>query len=192
MRSGSRIGVAGRVNPVGMRAGLVGRWLLLAMLGVTQPACGATDDIVWKTMRKSMLEEIQDDYRRSAGWTGLPSASAEVLAALRAVPRHAFVPEEVRDSAYRNHPLPIGRGQTISQPFIVALMTDLLEADSDARVLELGTGSGYQAAVLGELVASVYTVEIVAVLAEQARERLATLGYDNVHVRSGDGVLGVA
>ena len=108
------------------------------------------------------------------------------------MPRHAFVPEEVRDSAYRNHPLPIGRGQTISQPFIVALMTDLLEADSDARVLELGPGSGYQAAVLGELVASVYTVEIVAVLAEQARERLATLGYDNVHVRSGDGVLGVA
>ena len=169
------------------------RWLLLGVV-FAMPACSAPEDAHderdWKTMRSQMLEEIKDDYRRSAGWTGLRSPSAEVLAALDAVPRHAFVPADVRDAAYRNHPLPIGRGQTISQPFIVALMTDLLEIDSEARVLELGTGSGYQAAVLGELVQSVHTVEIVAVLAEQARERLATLGYDNVHVRAGDGVMG--
>ena len=106
------------------------------------------------------------------------------------VPRHLFVAEELRASAYEDHPLPIGHEQTISQPYIVALMTDLLQLDGDEKVLEIGTGSGYQAAVLGELADQVYTIEIVAPLAEEARARLADLGYENVHVRAGDGYRG--
>ena len=116
--------------------------------------------------------------------------NARVLAALGEVPRHLFVAEEVRASAYEDHPLPIGHEQTISQPYIVALMTDLLQLDGHEKVLEIGTGSGYQAAVLGELADQVYTIEIVAPLAEEARARLADLGYENVHVRAGDGYRG--
>ncbi len=116
--------------------------------------------------------------------------SARVLDALGRVPRHLFVAEEARASAYQDHPLPIGHEQTISQPYIVALMTDLLHLDGDEKVLEIGTGSGYQAAVLGELADQVYTIEIVAPLAEEARARLADLGYENVHVRAGDGYRG--
>jgi protein-L-isoaspartate(D-aspartate) O-methyltransferase len=110
-----------------------------------------------------------------------------VLAAMRTVPRHAFVPEEYRDQSYADHPLPIGHDQTISQPYIVALMTEALRPQADDRVLEIGTGSGYQAAVLAEIVAEVYTIEIVAPLASRARGVLRDLGYDNVHVRTGDG-----
>ena len=106
------------------------------------------------------------------------------------VPRHRFVPPELVDAAYLDRPLPIGMGQTISQPFIVALMTDLAEPAPDARVLEVGTGSGYQAAVLAECVAQVYTIEIVAPLGEAARALLAELGYRNVDVRIGDGYRG--
>jgi protein-L-isoaspartate(D-aspartate) O-methyltransferase len=114
-------------------------------------------------------------------------ADLRVLAALRAVPRHELVPEAQRDYAYEDRPLSIGHGQTISQPYIVALMSEALELDEDERVLEIGTGSGYQAAVLGELAREVYSIEIVAPLAERAKLDLARLGYDNVHVRQGDG-----
>jgi len=113
-----------------------------------------------------------------------------VTAALRRVPRHRFVPDGQVDQAYRNRPLPIGLGQTISQPYIVALMTELLRVRKGDRVLEVGTGSGYQAAVLSELAGNVYTIEIVRPLAAEARERLARLGYANVEVRAGDGYLG--
>ena len=113
-----------------------------------------------------------------------------ILDAMRRVERHLFVPSEFRDQAYEDYPLPIGEGQTISQPYIVALMTSLLEVDEDARVLEIGTGCGYQAAVLAELVAEVHTVEILPELAEEAEERLARLGYKNVHVHRADGHLG--
>ena len=113
-----------------------------------------------------------------------------VLAALRRVPRHGFVPEDVRPRAYQDRALPIGHGQTISQPFIVASMTEQLQLSRRARVLEVGTGSGYQAAVLAEIAAEVYTIEIVAPLAERATETLASLGYGRVHVRSGDGYRG--
>ena len=106
------------------------------------------------------------------------------------VPRHRFVPPELIDAAYLDRPLPIGMGQTISQPFIVALMTDLADPAPTARVLEVGTGSGYQAAVLAECVAQVYTIEIVAPLGEAARTLLAELGYRNVEVRIGDGYRG--
>lgn len=113
-----------------------------------------------------------------------------VLAAMRRVPRHVFVPAELRNQAYENWPLPIGYEQTISQPYIVALMTDFLDVDSDDIVLEVGTGSGYQAAVLAELAAHVYTIEIVKPLARQAAKRLAKLGYANVTTRIGDGYQG--
>jgi protein-L-isoaspartate(D-aspartate) O-methyltransferase len=108
------------------------------------------------------------------------------------VPRHEFVPGNQRLSAYDNAPLPIGYGQTISQPYIVAVMTDLLQMFEDCRVLEIGTGSGYQAAVLGELCAEVFSIEIVEPLGEQAAKVLQELGYANVHVKTGDGYAGWA
>ena len=114
----------------------------------------------------------------------------EVLRVLRATPRHQFVPAAVRGMAYSDHPLPIGHGATISQPYIVALMTELLEPEKNQRVLEIGTGSGYQAAVLAQLVKHVYTVEIVPELAASARKLLEEMGYRNVTVRRGDGWLG--
>jgi protein-L-isoaspartate(D-aspartate) O-methyltransferase len=110
-----------------------------------------------------------------------------VLDAMRRVPRHEFVPASLRDQAYRDHPLPIGEGQTISQPYIVALMTEALALRGGERVLELGTGSGYQAAVLAAIADSVYTIEYFPVLAERARATLSRLGYANVTVRAGDG-----
>lgn len=114
----------------------------------------------------------------------------EVLRAMRSVPRHRFVPASVTEMAYLDQPLPIGGGQTISQPYIVAYMTEAARIAPDSRVLEIGTGSGYQAAVLAEIAREVYTIEIVEELAEQARRTLAELGYTNVHVRKGNGWLG--
>ena len=114
----------------------------------------------------------------------------EVLAAMRKVPRHRFVPPALASRAYDDTPLSIGYGQTISQPYIVGYMSELLDVQADHRVLEIGTGSGYQAAVLGELARSVYTIEIVPELAASASETLKTLGYTNVHVRTGDGYAG--
>lgn len=113
-----------------------------------------------------------------------------VIAAMERVPRHLFVPEPYVPQAYEDHPLPIGYGQTISQPYIVAVMTELLQPEPTDKILEVGAGSGYQAAVLAELVARVYTIEIIPALAQEARERLARLGYTNVEVIEGDGYLG--
>jgi protein-L-isoaspartate(D-aspartate) O-methyltransferase len=112
------------------------------------------------------------------------------LAAMRAVPRHLFVPEEFASQAYADHPLPIGHGQTISQPYIVGFMTQALDLDGSETVLEVGTGSGYQAAVLAEIVPRVYSIEIVAPLAQKSAQLLKDLGYTNVEVRAGDGYLG--
>lgn len=113
-----------------------------------------------------------------------------VLAAMRKVPRHLFMPESVMFNAYDDMALPIGEGQTISQPYMVAIMTELLELKGDETVLEVGAGSGYQAAILAELAKEVYTVERVEALADNARERLRNLGYDNVYVFTGDGTRG--
>ena len=113
-----------------------------------------------------------------------------VLAAMERVPRHLFMPEAVRSEAYRDHPVSIGFGQTISQPYIVGFMSEALAVEPEHRVLEIGTGSGYQAAILGELAREVYTIEIVEPLAESARATLAQLGYQNVHVRAGNGYAG--
>ena len=109
------------------------------------------------------------------------------LKAMREVPRWEFVPPDMRTRAFEDNPLPIGEGQTISQPYIVAYMTEALKLQPDDRVLEVGTGSGYQAGILGEIASEVYTIEIVEPLGERARETLQRLGYDNVHVRIGDG-----
>ena len=117
-------------------------------------------------------------------------SNGRVLAAMEKVPRVRFVPKEYALQADGDYPLPIGYGQTISQPYVVAVMTSLLEPEPEDVVLEIGAGSGYQAAILAELVAEVYTIEIVASLAEAARQRLASLGYENVHVIQGDGYLG--
>lgn len=113
-----------------------------------------------------------------------------VLAAMRKVRRHEFCPPNVRSRAYADYPLPIGKGQTISQPYIVALMSQQMGLKGEEKVLEIGTGSGYQAAVLAEIVKEVYTIEIVAFLAERAKKDLARLGYENVHVLCGDGFKG--
>jgi protein-L-isoaspartate(D-aspartate) O-methyltransferase len=115
---------------------------------------------------------------------------SRVLEAMRAVPRHRFVPESLWKNAYGDHPLPIGRGQTISQPYIVAVMTEMLRPKADLRVLEIGTGSGYQAAVLSKVFAEVYSIERIPELARTAADRLRDLGYRNVYVRTGDGYLG--
>lgn len=140
--------------------------------------------------RSAMLAEIERDFAATAASTGMTSLDPAVREALERVPRHRFVPAEQARLAYQNRPLPIGHEQTISQPFIVALMTQLIEPRPEHRVLEIGTGSGYQAAVLAEIVARVHTIEIVRALGERAAALLQTLGYDNVDVRIGDGYHG--
>jgi protein-L-isoaspartate(D-aspartate) O-methyltransferase len=134
-----------------------------------------------------MVAEIAAMARETGAETGRPRFSDAVMAAMGKVPRHRFVPALHDNLAYENRPLPIGEGQTISQPYIVALMTDLLDPKPTDTVLEVGTGSGYQAAVLAELVAKVYTIEIVEALGLRARQILGELGYRNVEVRVGDG-----
>ena len=137
--------------------------------------------------RQSMVEEIADDARRLVRHIDKDSVSERVMQAMSTVPRHMFVPVEIRPNAYENRPLPIGYGQTISQPYIVALMTDLLQPQPDHKVLEIGTGSGYQAAVLAELVKEVYSIEIIEQLGQRAKETLDNLGYHNVSTRIADG-----
>ncbi len=140
---------------------------------------------------KRMVKTVRDEARSAAPWVGSSTISQRVLDAMAQVPRHEFVPKGLACSAYHNSPLPIGCGQTISQPYIVALMTDLLRLQDDSVVLEIGTGSGYQAAVLSQLVKKVYSIEIIENLANEARERLWRLGYDNVEVIHADGRLGL-
>ena len=140
--------------------------------------------------RDRLVRDIVAEVRATAGETGRSRLSDAVLRAMAKVPRHRFVPPSLIDAAYVDRSLPIGMGQTISQPFIVALMTDLLEPAPGARVLEVGTGSGYHAAVLAECFARVHTIEIVPPLGEQARRLLAELGYRNIDVRIGDGYRG--
>jgi len=137
--------------------------------------------------RARMVAEIAAMARETGAETGRPRFGDSVMAAMGKVPRHRFVPALQDIFAYDNRPLPIGEGQTISQPYIVALMTDLLDPKSADTVLEVGTGSGYQAAVLAELVAKVYTIEIVETLGRRAKQLLGELQYRNVEVRIGDG-----
>ena len=137
-----------------------------------------------------LLDEIREEVRDTSPLTGRPALELRVMEALRQTPRDEFVPHELRHGAYANRPLPIGHGQTISQPYVVALMTDLIQPRPEDVVLEIGTGSGYQAAILSRLVKQVYSMEIVEALAGQASERLHRLGHDNVEVRAGNGRVG--
>ncbi|MDG4476167.1 protein-L-isoaspartate(D-aspartate) O-methyltransferase [Thiovibrio frasassiensis] len=142
-------------------------------------------------MLQAMLRTIEEECRFTGGLTGRYTLRQQVFDAIAAVRREDFVPDEFKPYAYDNTPLPIGNGQTISQPFIVALMTDLLEPDPEDVILEIGTGSGYQAAVLSQLVKQVYSLEIVPALAQQAAKRLRQLGYDTVEVLASDGSSGL-
>lgn len=141
--------------------------------------------------RDEMLRTIEAECHYTRGMTGIARISGKVMAAMGKVAREAFVPPTMKAYAYDNSPLPIGNGQTISQPFIVALMTDLLEPLADHVILEIGAGSGYQAAILSLLVKQVYTVEIIPPLARQAEERLRRQGINNVTVLDGDGYQGL-
>ena len=168
-----------------MRTGGV---ILTALLLLTPMGAGeAARDFAAE--RAALVGELraQGRYDPPPGKTGF---SGRVLDALNEVPRHEFVPKSELREAYDNHPLPIGHGQTISQPYIVALMTDLVDPEPGDVVLEIGTGSGYQAAVLAGLVEKVYSIEIIEPLADQAKARLARLGYGNVETRLGDGYFG--
>ena len=137
--------------------------------------------------RQQMVTEIEDDVQITAKYIDKKSLNKLVLQAMNTVPRHEFVPANMRSVAYENRPLPIGFGQTISQPYIVALMTDLLQPQPDQRVLEIGTGSGYQAAILSQLVAQVYSIEIIEELGKSSTQLLTRLGYDNVETQVADG-----
>ena len=144
----------------------------------------------YSAARARMVSEVDAMYAETRSETGLAAVGAPVRAALAKVERHRLVPQSQVSLAYRNHPLPIGNGQTISQPYIVALSTDLLNPKGGDVVLDIGTGSGYQAAVLAEITRQVYSIEIVEPLARTAAKRLAELGYRNVEVKIGDGYQG--
>jgi protein-L-isoaspartate(D-aspartate) O-methyltransferase len=156
-------------------------------LALVSLACPPPENATFDSQREEM---VQSQLASSQGGLIDPVRDSRVLETMRKVPRHLFVPSEVRDHAYADTPLPIGHSQTISQPYMVGKMTEVVAPDRDHRVLEIGTGSGYQAAVLAELVAQVYTIEIIEPLGSQARIRLAELGYKNVQVRIGDGYRG--
>ncbi|MDQ4060042.1 MAG: protein-L-isoaspartate O-methyltransferase, partial [Pseudomonadota bacterium] len=169
---------------------MIRKLVLLATASTLLLAVPGAADRDYAAEREKMVETIVALAKGGAGPRGGSELDPAVLAAMREVPRHELVPEDVRAAAYANRPLPIGYGQTISQPYIVALMTDLAKPDKDDVVLEVGTGSGYQAAVLSRLVDRVYSIEIVEPLARQATERLRALGYGNITVRQGDGYHG--
>ena|SRR6202035_1703523 len=174
------MGVRGGALATPVRRAALGLFLLGSM-GAAGAMLGQAAEDPFADLRYRMVEE----QIRSRDVT-----EPAVLAAMAQVPRHLFVPEDERAFAYQDHPLPIGEGQSISQPYIVALMTALLDLHRDSKVLEIGTGSGYQAAVLSRLAGQVYSVEIVPALADRARRTLTQLGYGNVHVMTGDGYHG--
>ena len=160
-------------------------WLLL--LACCTPATGSDR---YEEARLAMVKAIEADVRDTSFYINRKSLDPRVMSVMGSVERHKFVDPSQQSRAYANQPLPIGHGQTISQPYIVALMTDLISVDPGDRVLEIGTGSGYQAAVLAEMGAEVFTIEIIAPLASQASERLSDLGYSRVKTRHGDGYYG--
>lgn len=140
--------------------------------------------------REQMIADIESGVAVTRTMTGRDHLDQRVMKAMRGVPREDFVPADIRGSAFRDGALPVGHGQTISQPYMVALMTDLLELTGDSVVLEIGTGTGYQAAILSQLARQVYTIERIPELARAAQQRLGEMGYDNVETRCSDGYLG--
>ncbi len=173
------------LKPAGPSIARVVAGLTTALAALLPIAAAVADE--YADRRHRLVEEIAEEARLTATFTGRARFDDRVLDAIREVRRHLFVPEAVRRLAYKNRPLPIGHGQTISQPYIVALMTDLLAIVPGQSVLEIGTGSGYQAAVLAAFGARVFTMEIIEPLATSAESRLAALGYDRVATRAGDG-----
>lgn len=164
--------------------------ILLLLIFISQGNIAWSADKYSKA-RAAMLQAISADVRDTSSYLESSTLNQRVFDALARVPRHEFVPFTQRPWAYENRPLPIGYGQTISQPYIVAIMTDLLKLDKDDKVLEIGTGSGYQAAILGELVHMVYTIEIIEPLGQKAAKRLKKLGYKNIRTQIGDGYYGM-
>lgn len=161
-----------------------------ALVLVTLPLSAWPD--AYDEARSEMVRLIEQDVRETSTYLGRDGLDPRIMQVLTQLPRHQFVPARLRDQAYENRPLPIGHGQTISQPYIVAIMSDLLEPRPDQRALEIGSGSGYQAAVLSRLVSQVYTMEIVEPLGLQAKARLRELGYGNIEVKIADGYFGWA
>ena len=186
--TGSAVGDAAarrrRRGPMGLA------WLgtLVAVFALPATAVPGADEFVAE--RRALMGEVAALARDTGSETGRTAFDPRVMSVLAAVPRHRFVPPDQLRAAYQNRPLPIGHGQTISQPYIVALMTDLMQVQPGHVVLEIGTGSGYQAAVLAELAQTVCTIEIIEPLAQEAAQRLRALGYERVRTRAGDGYYG--
>lgn len=167
---------------------LVSGAVLIALASFWSWSMGVAD--TYSAAREQMIRLIEQDVRETSIYLEKSALDERILKSLSEVPRHQFVPADVRSRAYDNRPLPIGYGQTISQPYIVAIMTDLIAPRTEHKALEIGTGSGYQAAVLSRLVRKVYTMEIVEPLGKQATERLKRLGFDNIEVSIADGYYG--
>jgi len=137
--------------------------------------------------QQQMIDEIEQEVSLTKHLTGRDYLDPRVMSVIAEIPRDVFVPKEIKHAAFRNGPLPIGHGQTISQPYIVALMTDLLQLQPEDKVLEIGTGSGYQTAILSQLCKQVYSVEVVPELSKKAQQTFEQLGYNNIHLRVGNG-----
>lgn len=167
---------------------LVGRVLLTVLICIYAWSEAAVD--TYSTARQQMVKLIEQDVRETSNYLEKPLLDTRIMKVLSEVPRHEFVPIEIRNQAYQNRPLPIGYGQTISQPYIVAIMTDLIGPQAEHKALEIGTGSGYQAAVLSQLVDKVFSMEIVEPLGKQAQKRLTRLGYKNIELTIADGYHG--
>ena len=181
-----------RVRPHARHPRALALGLMVSVFTILAPGTGGCteQEESYAKARRQLVRIIEEDVVRTSAYLGKSELDRRVIDAMATVPRHEFVPEALRGFAYTNEPLPIGNDQTISQPYIVAIMTDLLDLPPDCKALDIGTGSGYQAAVLAEICASVYSIEIVEPLGTQAAKRLARLGYDNVSVRIGDGFFG--
>lgn len=161
--------------------------LLLSMLSFSATCAELTD---YEQQRIKLVESIKADVETTASFIGTSALQAKVMEAMATVPRHRFVPTQLRKFAYKNQPLPIGYGQTISQPYIVALMTHLLDLTPNDKVLEIGTGSGYQAAIIAQLASAVYSVEIIPELANRAKKTFAELKLDRIQSKLDDGYFG--
>ena len=161
---------------------------ILSLLLISSIALTAENN--YARQRESMIHEIETHVRATKQYLKKEELDSRVMDAMNSVPRHLLIPNDMRAYAYLNRPLPIGYGQTISQPYIVAIMTDLINPQPEHKILEIGTGSGYQAAILSQLVQQVYTIEIIEELGERAKGDLHKLGYKNIQVRIGDGYYG--
>jgi protein-L-isoaspartate(D-aspartate) O-methyltransferase len=165
-------------------------WIMTLLSLIGSMPVNAEETADYTAERRQMIRDIESVIARTASKTGRTAFDERVMQVMATVPRHEFVPSGIRSKAYVNKPLPIGYGQTISEPYVVALMTDMLDTQPGDRVLEIGTGSGYQAAILSQLVDHVYSIEIIEALGNSSRKLLDRLGYDNITTRVADGYVG--